>query len=71
MASNYAASAEHADETRTRAPCRVIFVGIGGASCSGKTSLATHLLRILPPGSFIVHQVRASSHIHSASPLSA
>ncbi|CCL99853.1 uncharacterized protein FIBRA_01877 [Fibroporia radiculosa] len=34
---------------------RVIFVGIGGATCSGKTTLAKHLRRILP-GSVILHQ---------------
>ncbi|KAI0344536.1 P-loop containing nucleoside triphosphate hydrolase protein [Trametopsis cervina] len=34
---------------------RVIFVGIGGATCSGKTTLAKHLRAILP-GSVIVHQ---------------
>lgn len=34
---------------------RVIFVGIGGATCSGKTTLAKHLRNILP-GSVIVHQ---------------
>lgn len=46
-----------AESTTGVPPGRTIFVGIGGASCSGKTSLATHLLRILPTGSFIVHQV--------------
>lgn len=34
---------------------RVILVGIGGATCSGKTTLAKHLRRILP-NSVIVHQ---------------
>lgn len=34
---------------------RVILVGIGGATSSGKTTLAKHLRQILP-GSFIVHQ---------------
>ncbi|OBZ67277.1 Nicotinamide riboside kinase [Grifola frondosa] len=34
---------------------RVILVGIGGATCSGKTTLAKHLRRILP-GSVILHQ---------------
>lgn len=34
---------------------KVIFVGIGGATCSGKTTLAKHLERILP-GSVIIHQ---------------
>ncbi|KZP06119.1 P-loop containing nucleoside triphosphate hydrolase protein [Athelia psychrophila] len=34
---------------------RVILVGIGGASCAGKTTLAKHLARILP-NSFIIHQ---------------
>ncbi|KAJ7287751.1 P-loop containing nucleoside triphosphate hydrolase protein [Mycena rebaudengoi] len=34
---------------------RVILVGIGGATCSGKTTLAKHLKRILPD-SVIIHQ---------------
>ncbi|KAI0812274.1 P-loop containing nucleoside triphosphate hydrolase protein [Irpex lacteus] len=34
---------------------RVLFVGIGGATCSGKTTLAKHLRSILP-GSVILHQ---------------
>ncbi|KAJ3733780.1 P-loop containing nucleoside triphosphate hydrolase protein [Lentinula guzmanii] len=34
---------------------RVILVGIGGATCSGKTTLAKHLARILP-NSVIIHQ---------------
>ncbi|OCH86438.1 P-loop containing nucleoside triphosphate hydrolase protein [Obba rivulosa] len=34
---------------------RVILVGIGGATCSGKTTLAKHLRRILPH-SVIIHQ---------------
>ncbi|KAI0769632.1 P-loop containing nucleoside triphosphate hydrolase protein [Trametes elegans] len=34
---------------------RVILVGIGGATCSGKTTLAKHLRRILP-NSVIIHQ---------------
>ncbi|KAJ3490933.1 hypothetical protein NLI96_g1063 [Meripilus lineatus] len=34
---------------------RVILVGIGGATCSGKTTLAKHLRSILP-GSVILHQ---------------
>ncbi|KZP34373.1 P-loop containing nucleoside triphosphate hydrolase protein [Athelia psychrophila] len=34
---------------------RVILVGIGGATCSGKTTLVKHLARILP-NSFIIHQ---------------
>ncbi|KAH9993201.1 P-loop containing nucleoside triphosphate hydrolase protein [Russula vinacea] len=34
---------------------RVILVGIGGATCSGKTTLAKHLHNILPD-SFIIHQ---------------
>ncbi|KAJ7039171.1 P-loop containing nucleoside triphosphate hydrolase protein [Mycena alexandri] len=34
---------------------RVILVGIGGATCSGKTTLAKHLHRILP-NSVIIHQ---------------
>ncbi|KAL9939986.1 hypothetical protein V8E36_000691 [Tilletia maclaganii] len=39
---------------------RVLFVGFGGGSCSGKTTLAKHILRILRQAgdqrSFIVHQ---------------
>jgi nicotinamide/nicotinate riboside kinase len=38
---------------------RVVLVGVGGATCSGKTTLAKHLREILPD-SFIIHQdVRA------------
>ncbi|KAH9941030.1 P-loop containing nucleoside triphosphate hydrolase protein [Amylocystis lapponica] len=36
-------------------PPRVILVGIGGATCSGKTTLAKHLRRIIPR-SVIIHQ---------------
>ncbi|KAE8218906.1 hypothetical protein CF319_g7303 [Tilletia indica] len=39
---------------------RVLFVGLGGGSCSGKTTLAKHILRILRSAgdthSFILHQ---------------
>jgi len=38
-----------------RAKTRVILIGIGGATCSGKTTLAKHLRRILPD-SVIIHQ---------------
>ncbi|KAL5528057.1 NRK1 [Sanghuangporus sanghuang] len=34
---------------------RVILVGVGGATCSGKTTLAKHLRRCLP-NSIIIHQ---------------
>ncbi|KAI0296524.1 hypothetical protein B0F90DRAFT_1745975 [Multifurca ochricompacta] len=34
---------------------RVILVGIGGATCTGKTTLAKNLRDILP-GSFVIHQ---------------
>ncbi|KAL1945990.1 hypothetical protein VTO73DRAFT_1992 [Trametes versicolor] len=34
---------------------RIILLGIGGATCSGKTTLAKHLRRILP-NSVIIHQ---------------
>ncbi|KAH7923396.1 P-loop containing nucleoside triphosphate hydrolase protein [Leucogyrophana mollusca] len=34
---------------------KVILVGVGGATCSGKTTLAKHLKRILP-NSVIIHQ---------------
>ncbi|TBU31738.1 P-loop containing nucleoside triphosphate hydrolase protein [Dichomitus squalens] len=34
---------------------RVVLIGIGGATCSGKTTLAKHLRRILP-NSVIIHQ---------------
>ncbi|KAJ3522486.1 hypothetical protein NM688_g8868 [Phlebia brevispora] len=44
------------DERDEKQPkLRVIFVGIGGATCSGKTTLAKHLRNILP-GSVILHQ---------------
>ncbi|PVF94935.1 P-loop containing nucleoside triphosphate hydrolase protein [Serendipita vermifera] len=36
-------------------PKKVILIGVGGASCSGKTTLAKHLRSVLR-GSFIVHQ---------------
>ncbi|KAE9408615.1 P-loop containing nucleoside triphosphate hydrolase protein [Gymnopus androsaceus JB14] len=39
----------------TQQKTRVILVGIGGATCSGKTTLAKHLRRILP-NSVIIHQ---------------
>ncbi|KAF8267946.1 hypothetical protein EI94DRAFT_1778730 [Lactarius quietus] len=43
---------------------RVILVGIGGATCSGKTTLAKHMRNILPD-SFIIHQdPEASLPIH-------
>nr|XP_019010469.1 nicotinamide riboside kinase [Kwoniella pini CBS 10737]OCF49250.1 nicotinamide riboside kinase [Kwoniella pini CBS 10737] len=35
---------------------RLVVIGIGGASCSGKTLLAKHIRRALPEGSNIVHQ---------------
>lgn len=38
-----------------RKKIQVILVGVGGATCSGKTTLAKHLKSILP-GSAIVHQ---------------
>ncbi|KZT32317.1 P-loop containing nucleoside triphosphate hydrolase protein [Sistotremastrum suecicum HHB10207 ss-3] len=42
--------------SRTEAPkVRVILVGVGGATCSGKTTLAKHLRSCLP-NSFIIHQ---------------
>ncbi|KAL4074345.1 P-loop containing nucleoside triphosphate hydrolase protein [Scleroderma citrinum] len=34
---------------------RVVLIGVGGATCSGKTTLAKHLCKILP-NSVIVHQ---------------
>ncbi|KAF8348183.1 hypothetical protein F5887DRAFT_1060348 [Amanita rubescens] len=43
---------------------QVILVGIGGATCSGKTTLAKHLHRILP-NSIIVHQDVCDSHSKS------
>ncbi|KAH9979098.1 P-loop containing nucleoside triphosphate hydrolase protein [Lactifluus volemus] len=44
------------DERNQQSPkARVILVAIGGATCSGKTTLAKHLRNILP-GSFIIHQ---------------
>ncbi|KAH8827963.1 hypothetical protein DL96DRAFT_1601043 [Flagelloscypha sp. PMI_526] len=35
--------------------CKVVLLGVGGATCSGKTTLAKHLNRILP-NSVIIHQ---------------
>jgi len=34
---------------------KVILIGVGGATCSGKTTLAKHLRTVLP-NSFIIHQ---------------
>lgn len=34
---------------------KVVLIGVGGATCSGKTTLAKHLRSTLP-GSFIIHQ---------------
>jgi nicotinamide/nicotinate riboside kinase len=45
---------EHASADKTL-KTRVILVGVGGASCSGKTTLAKHLRRILS-NSVIIHQ---------------
>ncbi|KZO99312.1 P-loop containing nucleoside triphosphate hydrolase protein [Calocera viscosa TUFC12733] len=36
-------------------PKRVIMIGVGGATCSGKTTLAKYLKAVLP-GSLLVHQ---------------
>lgn len=36
-------------------PPRVVIIAVGGATCSGKTTLAKHLNQILP-GSVILHQ---------------
>ncbi|WRT70095.1 uncharacterized protein IL334_007089 [Kwoniella shivajii] len=35
---------------------RLVIIGIGGASCSGKTLLAKHIHRALPEGAHIIHQ---------------
>ncbi|GFZ50946.1 hypothetical protein JCM24511_08704 [Saitozyma sp. JCM 24511] len=35
---------------------RLVIIGIGGASCSGKTLLAKHIRRALPSGATIIHQ---------------
>ncbi|KAH9060309.1 P-loop containing nucleoside triphosphate hydrolase protein [Lactarius deliciosus] len=43
------------DQVQASAKTRVILVGIGGATCSGKTTLAKHLRNIIPD-SFIIHQ---------------
>ncbi|KAG6861683.1 hypothetical protein C0995_013252 [Termitomyces sp. Mi166 len=43
------------DESKPLQKTRVILVGVGGATCSGKTTLAKHLRRILPD-SVIIHQ---------------
>ncbi|GLB37326.1 putative P-loop containing nucleoside triphosphate hydrolase protein [Lyophyllum shimeji] len=44
-----------ADNDAASQNIRVILVGVGGATCSGKTTLAKHLKRILPD-SVIIHQ---------------
>ncbi|KAH9171561.1 P-loop containing nucleoside triphosphate hydrolase protein [Lactarius sanguifluus] len=56
------------DQVQASAKTRVILVGIGGATCSGKTTLAKHLRNIILD-SFIVHQddffpPEATSPIH-------
>lgn len=43
------------EQVQSSAKTRVILVGIGGATCSGKTTLAKHLRNIIPD-SFIIHQ---------------
>ncbi|KAG6897724.1 hypothetical protein C0992_011934 [Termitomyces sp. T32_za158] len=43
------------DQSKPPQKTRVILVGVGGATCSGKTTLAKHLKRILPD-SVIIHQ---------------
>ncbi|KAH9015159.1 P-loop containing nucleoside triphosphate hydrolase protein [Lactarius pseudohatsudake] len=43
------------EQVQASAKTRVILVGIGGATCSGKTTLAKHLRNIIPD-SFIIHQ---------------
>ncbi|WWD19767.1 hypothetical protein CI109_104231 [Kwoniella shandongensis] len=35
---------------------KLVVVGIGGASCSGKTLLAKHIRNVLPQGATIIHQ---------------
>ncbi|WVQ94847.1 hypothetical protein IAU59_001930 [Kwoniella sp. CBS 9459] len=35
---------------------KVVVIGIGGASCSGKTLLSKHIRRALPQGAKIIHQ---------------
>ncbi|WVF67248.1 hypothetical protein IAT40_001996 [Kwoniella sp. CBS 6097] len=35
---------------------RIVVIGIGGASCSGKTLLSKHIRRALPHGAKIIHQ---------------
>ncbi|KAK0528264.1 ribosylnicotinamide kinase [Tilletia horrida] len=59
-----ASSSSSSSSSSSAAPAssapRVLFVGLGGGSCSGKTTLAKHILRILRAAgderSFIVHQ---------------
>lgn len=34
----------------------IVLVAVGGATCSGKTSLAKHLAKALPDNTIIVHQ---------------
>ncbi len=36
-------------ESSTGSKARIVVVGVGGATCSGKTTLAKHLLQILNP----------------------
>ncbi|KAI0033444.1 P-loop containing nucleoside triphosphate hydrolase protein [Vararia minispora EC-137] len=43
------------DDEALAARTHVVLVGVGGATCSGKTTLAKHLRDILPD-SFIIHQ---------------
>lgn len=54
---NLMSSSSSADATEGEAP-RIIVVGLGGATCSGKTTLAKHLLRILnePPSDSCIHE---------------
>lgn len=53
-------------DVNARSSSRIVVVGVGGATCSGKTTLAKHLLQILNPSqkgsrsgiteAFILHQ---------------
>ncbi|KAH9986758.1 hypothetical protein BJV74DRAFT_515444 [Russula compacta] len=50
-----ATNCAHDQQVQECPQTRVILIGIGGATCSGKTTLAKHLHNILPD-SFIIHQ---------------
>ncbi|KAG2015833.1 hypothetical protein CC2G_009066 [Coprinopsis cinerea AmutBmut pab1-1] len=53
--SYFKAAIERSTMTEQVKNVRVVLIGVGGATCSGKTTLAKHLNRILPD-SVIIHQ---------------